>query len=73
MNFCDKCNKIVPDKEVKDLFGKMKHIYTKWGNAYKYQQPGMIGCCLKEETVFCGNIREPNEQEYFIYVTCAAK
>ena len=75
MNFCDKCNKIVPDSEVKDLFHKgiMKHIYTKWENAYKHQRSDMIGCCLQEETVFCGNIREPDEYEYFIYVTLAEK
>ena len=75
MNFCDKCNKIVPDSEVKDLFKKgiMKHIFTITVNAYKNIKPGNIGYCPVNETVFCGNIREPNEQEYFIYHTLGIK
>lgn len=72
MNFCDKCNKIVPDEEVKEFIpnsGKFTHIYTQLVNAYKGQMPGVIGCCLVEETIFCGSIREPSDQEYFIYET----
>ena len=71
MNFCDKCNKIVPNSEVKDIFniGKKTHVYTEYVNAYKNQQPGMIGCCLVNEEVWCGTIREPTDQEYFIYHT----
>jgi hypothetical protein len=71
MNFCEECNKIVPDSEVKDIFddGHKRHIYKKTVNANRNVQPGMIGCCLVSETVWCGNIREPNAQEYFIYHT----
>lgn len=75
MNFCDKCNKIVSDSEVIDaslgnLVVKTKrHVYKKIVNAYKNMRPGQIGYCPVSETVWCGNIREPNEQEYFIYYT----
>lgn len=75
MNFCDKCNKIVPDSEVQDLFnkGRLKHVYSEYVNAYKNQRPGMIGFCGVNETVWCGDIREPSDIEYFIYVTCSVK
>jgi hypothetical protein len=71
MNFCDKCNKFVPDSEVQDLLslGHPRHVYKKTVNAYKNQRPGTVGCLLVSETVLCGNIREPDEQEYFIYHT----
>ncbi len=74
MNFCDECNKIVPDNEVKNLFNKgiLKHVYTITVNLCQ-GGPGMIGYCPAAQTVWCGNIREPDEQEYFIYVTCGAK
>ena len=70
--FCDKCNKVVPTNELRELLptsGNFFHYYTKTVNAYKNQRPGTIGCCLVEESVFCGKIREPNAQEYFIYHT----
>lgn len=70
MNFCDKCNKLVPDKEVKDFVNEHKiHLYTITVNAYKNQPKGMIGCLLVDELVFCGKIREPSAEEYFIYHT----
>ncbi len=75
MNFCDKCNKLVPDSEVKDIFnnGNKRHTYTKTVNAYKNQRPGAIGYCAVSETVRCGNIREPDEMEYFLFHTLKSK
>lgn len=49
------------------------HVYKQTVNAYKNQAPGTIGCCLVEETVYCGKVREPTDHEYFIFHTCKAK
>ena len=77
MNFCEDCNKIVPDKEVKQPFKDLKnglgnnrriHVYEECVNISQ-AGPGMIGCCLVNHIVWCGNIREPTDQEYFIYHT----
>lgn len=79
MNFCEGCNKIVPDSEVKQPFknanadfpyrnDKKIHVYETCVNIFQ-AGPGMIGCCLVNETVWCGDVREPTDQEYFIYHT----
>lgn len=73
INFCEECNKIVPETEIKcnDLFGKDKlfHVYTKMKNLYNNAGTNRIGCCLVKETVLCGRIREPSDMEYFIHHT----
>lgn len=81
MNFCEECNKIVPDSEVKQPFKNAKadfpyrndkriHFYEKCVNiANRSGRPDVIGCCLVNETVWCGDVREPTDQEYFIYHT----
>jgi hypothetical protein len=51
----------------------LSHIYKRTVNAYKNQHPGTIGCCLVEETVHCGKVREPTDYEYFIHHTCQHK
>lgn len=51
----------------------LRHVYKQTVNAYKNQRPGMIGCCLEQETVWCGNVREPTDQEYFLFHTCKVK
>lgn len=77
MNFCEKCNKIVPDSEVKQPFKNLKaefknnkkiHVYDQCVNIGS-NRPNIIGCCLVNETVWCGDVREPTDQEYFIYHT----
>lgn len=75
--YCEKCEKVVPEDEVLDFaakFGRASkykpsgkvHCYKQTVNAYKNQAPGTIGCYLVEETVWCGKVREPTDQEYFI-------
>lgn len=72
--FCEKCNKIVPDSEVKELKFKENssffHAYNVVENAYKNQRPGVIGYCPVNRHVLCAKLREPTDQEYFIYHTC---
>jgi len=79
MNFCEACCKIVPDSEVKQPFKNAKadfpyrndsrmHIYNQYVNIGS-NSPDVIGCCLVNETVWCGDVREPTDQEYFIYHT----
>jgi hypothetical protein len=72
MNFCDRCNKIVPDSEIFDLAGLVvvkTHCYTKTENLYNNRGTGRIGYCPVKKTVWCGNVREPTDQEFFIYET----
>lgn len=72
--FCEKCDKIVPEKEVKEIkfFDKVSlhHSYDVMENFYKNQRPGTIGFCPVTRHIFCGKVREPTDQEYFIYHTC---
>ena len=51
----------------------LTHVYKQTVNAYKNQRPDIIGCCLVEETVWCGKVREPTDYEYFIYETCKVR
>lgn len=48
------------------------HVYKQTVNAYKNQRPDIIGCCLVQETVWCGKVREPTDYEYFLFETCKA-
>jgi len=83
MNFCEECNKIVPDTEVKQPFKNLKegfkndkriHVYHKTVNiSNRSGNSDVIGCCLVNEIVWCGDIREPTDQEYFIYHTIQNK
>jgi len=70
LNFCEQCCRLVPDSEVKNLFGLQRHYYTKTVNGYKNQMPGMIGYYPVKEEVYCGKVREPTDMEYFIFETC---
>ena len=85
MNFCEECKKIVPDSEVKQPFSnanapfpyrndKRIHVYHRTVNiSNRNGRPDVIGCCLVDEVVWCGNVREPTDQEYFIYHTIQNK
>lgn len=71
INFCDKCNKVVKESEIKDLSiaqDSPTHVYTAIHNAYGNQAPGMIGFCAVYTEVICGNIRQPTPEEYLAYV-----
>lgn len=70
--YCEECQDIVPEEDTKDFFknGHVVHTYTHMVNAYKNQRPGMIGFCAVDERVFCGKVREPTPEEYFIHYTC---
>jgi hypothetical protein len=69
--FCTSCNKIVPESEALDPFdtGKLIHHYYKTENAYGNLMSEAIGYCPVQHPVYCGEIREPTDQEYFIYET----
>ena len=75
MNFCEDCNKIVPDSEVKDLFnnGVKTHVYDKLVDLNENRGADVMGSCLVNRVIWCGNVREPDEQEYFIYHTLELK
>ena len=67
--YCEECQNLVPENECQDQFkiGKISHTYMKLVNAYGDQPLGQIGCCLIEQKVYCGEVREPTDQEYFLY------
>lgn len=83
MWFCEICEKIVPENEVYEM-PKMPaipelgiltetpphkiHRYKELRNIYN-NPPDVIGCCLVEEEIWCGSVREPTQEEYFIYHT----
>jgi hypothetical protein len=61
MYHCKKCNKIVPDKEVKQLIpvtGKLLHVYEVLENYYKNQAPGKVGWDPVIRKVYCGEVEE---------------
>lgn len=73
--YCEKCEDLVPETEVKNPFPTLKdfkpiHYYTRMVNAYKNQAPGVIGFCPETEHNYCGSVREPTPEEYFIHYTC---
>lgn len=77
MNFCDECHKIVPDNEIKhypassfrgeDIPERYMHQYESYENINGPSDG--FNCCLANVTVYCGHIREPEDWEYFLYVT----
>jgi hypothetical protein len=76
--FCDKCCKIVPAEQIKynhaNAFvaeGFWSHTYQAYVNLAS-PSSGM-NCCMGYEWVYCGNVREPTAEEYFMYVTCPMK
>lgn len=69
MNFCDKCNKIVPENEIQNILSFKKHIYRVTENAYHNKGTMRVGFLPISKTIFCGTIREPTPEEYFIYHT----
>lgn len=69
-HYCEKCQKLVPEIEIKPLLkdGIVKfHFISKYENSYRNQSPGTIGCRLEWVTTLCGPVREPTDQEYFIF------
>jgi len=75
INFCDKCHKVVPEEQITyyepNSFCKEAryvHQYKKYVNLNG--PSGGMNFCGGYETQYCGNIREPSQEEYFIYVTC---
>lgn len=73
INFCDKCNKVVPDKEIFQFVihgkaqGKKLHRYTEMRNYYRHQSPGKVGFDPVSEVIWCGEVREPTAEECFAY------
>lgn len=72
MNFCDKCHKLVPDKEIVQFTifgktGKKKHRYFEMRNYYRYQSSGKVGFDPVSDTVWCGEVREPTHEECLAY------
>lgn len=73
--YCEKCEDLVPETEVKNPFPTLKgskviHYYTETRNYYGNLPPGRIAYCPVSHPVFCGNVREPTPEEYFIHFTC---
>ena len=69
LSFCDKCDKIVPENERYKAFDKVIHYYITTENLYNNAGTGRIGYCPIQKPHYCGELREPNPQEYFIYET----
>jgi len=46
----------------------MTHVYKEEVNFYGKLPPNKIGYSPVVKTIICGKIREPNEQEYFLYL-----
>jgi hypothetical protein len=67
--FCEKCSKIVPEKEVRLVGTAMFHYYETSENLYKNAGTNRIGYCPQIIPHFCGKLREPTDIEYFIYHT----
>lgn len=65
--YCDKCKKVVPEQDVKQLLTKKWHFTTKTVNFYtqygRYQPKGAIGYCPVAETRMCGLVDEYDEDE----------
>lgn len=70
LSFCPECDKIVPENERYKWCGKVIHYWTKTVNGYNNAGTGRIGYYPMEEAHRCGELREPNAQEYFIHETC---
>ena len=78
MNFCEKCCCLVPENEIfttkefefrgKKVPQRKIHKYKETYNVNGYS-PGRFNYCAAVRDVFCGDIREPSKEEYFIYVT----
>ena len=68
--FCDKCDKIVPEKDTRSFADKLYHYFDVMENAYKNQAPGTIGYCPVSRNILCAIVREPTDQEYFIHQIC---
>lgn len=78
--FCDGCFKIVPEDEVFN-YEPILMLYNDFckDNRYVHQYQkyvnlngpsGGMNFCGGYQTQYCGNIREPSQEEYFIYITC---
>lgn len=69
MNFCEKCCKIVPDDELSNILSTKIHVYKEIENAYQNKGTMRVGFLAVVKRRFCGIIREPTPEEYFIYHT----
>jgi hypothetical protein len=69
LSFCDKCDKIVPESERYKWCGKIIHYWVTTENAYNNAGTNRIGYFPVQRQHHCGELREPNPQEYFIYET----
>lgn len=72
MNFCTKCHKLVPDKEIMQLtifgkLGKKTHRYFELRNFYRWQSPGKVGFDPVSDIIYCGEVREPTPEECLAY------
>lgn len=69
INFCTKCNKVVPEDEIMQFTptGKRTHRYYKTVNFYRNMPAGAIGYCPVQETIYCGEVREPTHEECLAY------
>jgi len=78
MNFCDKCHKIISDEEIVHYEAnafcdqdRYVHQYQEYVNLNGPSDG--FNFCGGLVTQYCGNIREPSEEEYFMYITCQMK
>ncbi len=74
IHFCEDCEKIVPESEISDMFdtGKPFHYYIS-NASLGTSMPGSFGYCSLEIPIFCGLVREPTPEVYFIYETLKLK
>ena len=69
--FCEKCEKMVPDSEVKPIIGAtLFHQYDISENYYNNAGTNKIGYYPIKKHILCDKVREPTDIEYFIYYTC---
>ncbi len=67
--FCEDCNKIITKDKVEDSFnlGILRHVYTETVNIYRNTSSYIMGYCPVNKKVYCGKVREPTVEEYFVY------
>lgn len=72
--FCDKCLKVVPEEQIVYYEPNSWH---KGYYAHQYEEyvnlngpSGGMNFCGGYQTKYCGVIREPTQEEFFMYETC---
>jgi hypothetical protein len=77
ISYCEKCNKIVPEDQVKFYSPNSFHkgYYLHQFESYQNIAPPSDGmnACLAMVNTYCGNIREATTEEYFVHITCSPK